>query len=162
SATRRLVAPTRWPSTLRARLTLWYTALLGVPLIALALGFYLLFARVMQSRTDQFIGDALTAFSRELVAERRAAMSPTAAIRTTVNEVRFHDLRVAVFDSIGALVATSPEAEMDLSADPDHGADGQPRDALSERVASAIRGDSAAARPLSLTIATSRGDYLVS
>ena len=155
------MAASRWPSTLRARLTLWYTGLLGVPLIALALGFYLLFARVMQSRTDQFIGDALTAFSRELVAERRAALSPAAAIRTTVNEVRFHDLRVAVFDSAGSVIATSPETEMDLSSDPDHGADGQPRDALSERVASAIR-DSAAARPLSLTIRAPRGDFLVS
>jgi len=115
------VAFSPWPSTLRARLTLWYTALLGVPLIAVALGFYLLFARMLHNRTDQFIGDALTAFSRELVAERRAALSPLSAIRTTVSEVRFHDLRIAVLDSTGAVVAASPETEIELSEDPDRG-----------------------------------------
>ena len=148
-----------WPSTLRARLTLWYSVLLGVPLLALALGFYLLFARMLHSRTDQFIGDALSAFSREVVAERRAALSPLIAIRTTVNEVRFQDLRIAVVDSAGTLVATSPET--DLGADPDHGADGVVRDALSDRVATAIRGHDAA-KPVSATVTTARGDYFVS
>ncbi len=149
-----------WPSTLRARLTLWYTVLLGVPLIALAFGFYLLFARVLQTRTDQFIDDALSAFSRELVAERRAAFTPLAAIRTTVNEVRFPDLRVAVLDSAGLVVATSPETEVDLNEDPDRGADGLQRDALSERVAATLRGRPVTRR-VSATVATPHGDYLV-
>ncbi len=148
-----------WPSTLRARLTLWYTALLGVPLIALAFGFYLLFARMLQARTDQFIDDALTAFSREAVAERRATLSPAAAIHTTVNEVRFHDLRVAVLDSTGAVVATSP-TEIDLGDDPDRNADAGPRDAFGERVAAALRGR-AVTKPTSTIVATERGDYLV-
>jgi heavy metal sensor kinase len=133
-----------------------------VPLIALAFGFYLLFARMLHSRTDQFIGDALSAFSRELVAERRAALSPLVAIRTTVNEVRFQDLRIAVLDSTGAVIATSPETEMDLSADPDRGADGVSRDALSDRVAAAIRAHDVT-RPVSTTVTTARGaDYFVS
>ncbi len=102
-----------WPSTLRSRLTIWYTVLLGIPLIVLALGFYLLFARTLQSRTDRFITDALTAFSRELVAERRAALTSTAAIRTTVNEVRFHDLQVAVLDSAANVVAESARTDVD-------------------------------------------------
>jgi heavy metal sensor kinase len=136
--------------------------LLGVPLIALALGFYLLFARMLHSRTDQFIGDALSAFSREVVAERRAALSPLIAIRTTVNEVRFQDLRIAVLDGAGTLVATSPESEMSAAPpDADHGADGVSRDVLSDRVAAAIRGHDAA-RPVSATVTTARGDYFVS
>src|SRR5215831_16403194 len=114
---------------------------------------------MLHSRTDQFIGDALSAFSREVVAERRAALSPLIAIRTTVNEVRFQDLRIAVLDSAGTLVATSPET--DLGADPDHGADGVVRDALSDRVATAIRGHDAA-KPVSATVTTARGDYFVS
>jgi len=154
------VAFSPWPSTLRARLTLWYTALLGVPLIALALGFYLLFARMLHNRTDQFVGDALTAFSRELVAERRAALTPLAAIRTTVNEVRFHDLRIAVLDSTGLLVAKSPETEIDLSADSDRGADGVRHDELSERVAAVIRAHTRN-EPVSATVTTAHGDYLV-
>lgn len=95
----------RRPSTLRYRLTLWYTALLAVPLVALAFGFYALFARTLADRTDQFIEDALTAFSRELVAERRAALTAERAIRSTVDEVRFRDLHIAVLDQRGALVA---------------------------------------------------------
>jgi len=95
----------RWPSTLRWRLTLWYTALLAVPLVVLAFGFYALFARTLSQRTDRFIDDALTAFSRELVAERRAALTADDAIRSTVDEVRFRDLHIAVRDSARRLVA---------------------------------------------------------
>lgn len=95
----------QWPSTLRWRLTLWYTALIAVPLVAMAIGFYALFTRTLSHRTDQFIEDALTAFSRELVAERRAALSADAAIRSTVEEVRFRDLHIAVLDSAHRLVA---------------------------------------------------------
>lgn len=102
-----------WPSTLRWRLTLWYTALVGVPLVALAIGYYVLFARTLDRRTDEFIGDALTAFSRELIAERRAAAGPLPAIRSTVEEVRFRDLHIAVLDSVGRLIAMTsiPAAE---------------------------------------------------
>ncbi len=98
----------RWPSTLRWRLTLWYTGLLAVPLVGLAFGFYALFARTLSQRTDRFIDDALTAFSRELVAERRAALTAEAAIRSTVEEVRFRDLHIAVRDSARQLVAMTP------------------------------------------------------
>jgi heavy metal sensor kinase len=98
----------RWPSTLRWRLTLWYTALLAVPLVGLAFGFYALFARTLSQRTDRFIDDALTAFSRELVAERRAALSADDAIHSTVEEVRFRDLHIAVRDRARRLVAMTP------------------------------------------------------
>ena len=152
----------RWPSTLRARLTLWYSVLLGVPLIALALGFYVLFAQMLHDRTDQFIGAALSAFSRELVAERRAALSPVAAIRTTVNEVRFQELRIAVLDSTGAIVATSPESGLEPQVDADQGADARARAVLSEQVAASLRARGLQlAQPLSVTVSTARGDYLV-
>ena len=103
----------RWPSTLRWRLTLWYTALLGAPLIALAIGYYLFFARTLYTKTDQFISDALVAFSRELVAERRASSGITAAIRSTVDEVRFRDLHIAILDSAGGVVAMTPLPDLD-------------------------------------------------
>ena len=97
-----------WPSTLRWRLTLLYTALLAVPLLVLAIGFYALFARTLSQRTDRFIDDALTAFSRELAAERRAALNAEDAIRSTVEEVRFRDLHIAVRDTAGRLIAMTP------------------------------------------------------
>ena len=43
--------------SLRARLTFWYTALLGVPLVAFALGSYFLAQRALLSETDRFIGN---------------------------------------------------------------------------------------------------------
>jgi heavy metal sensor kinase len=98
----------RWPATLRWRLTLWYTALLAVPLVVLAIGFYALFARTLANRTDRFIDDALTAFSRELAAERRATLSADRAIHSTVEEVRFRDLHIAVLDGADHVIAMTP------------------------------------------------------
>lgn len=96
-----------WPSSLRGRLTIWYTLVLGAPLIAFAVISYAVFSRTMLSRTDSFIADALTAFSRELAAERRAAPSALVALRTTVDEVRFRDLGITIFDDSMRIVATS-------------------------------------------------------
>jgi len=96
-----------WPSSLRFRLTLWYSALLALPLIVFALMSYLVFAKALHDRTDRFIGEALTAVSRELVAERRAAPDMEDAMRTTVEEVRFRDLHIAILDSANHLVAGS-------------------------------------------------------
>jgi heavy metal sensor kinase len=102
----------RWSSSLRTRLTVWYTVVLGAPLIAFAVGSYVVFARTLESRTDHFLDEALAAFSRELTAERRAGPSPLSAIQTTVNEVRFRDMRILVLDDAAHLVATGgpPEA----------------------------------------------------
>ena len=107
----------RWPSTLRWRLTLWYTVLLGVPLIALAVGYYLLFARTLAGRTDEFIGDALTAFSRELIAERRATLGVVPAVRSTVDEVRFRDLHIAVLGVADTVIAMTPMPAVETRRD---------------------------------------------
>src|SRR4051794_30776303 len=105
----------RWPSSLRSRLTIWYAVLLGLPLIAFALICYVAFTRALLSRTDHFINDALTAFARELVAERRATLAASDAIRRTVDEVRFRDLHIAILDSADRVVAMTPIVETDLS-----------------------------------------------
>lgn len=134
-----------WPSTLRWRLTLWYTVLLGVPLVAVAVGCYALFARTLASRTDAFIGDALTAFARELVAERRAAAGAVPAIRSTVAEVRFRDLSMVVLDSGGRVVSATGDAGARVAAD---------------RVGAALR-TSARAPTLALTAHAPQGDWRV-
>jgi heavy metal sensor kinase len=142
-----------WPSTLRSRLTLWYTTLLGVPLVALALGSYLLFGRTLEHRTDRFLDDALAAFSRELVAERRVALSPATAMRTTATEVRFRDLHIAILDSAANIVAISPEADADAAR-------GRLPDSLDAWVVAAMR-EREAKKPQAFTIASRRGDYRV-
>lgn len=96
-----------WPSTLRWRLTVWYAVLLGLPLVGVAAGCYLLFSRTLYERTDAFIGDALGTFTHELAAERRAASGAVPAIRSTVAEVRFRDLYISVRDESGRLIAST-------------------------------------------------------
>jgi two-component system, OmpR family, sensor kinase len=78
-----------------------------------------------------------------------------------VNEVRFQELRIAVLDSAGDVVATSPESEIGADSDPDHGADDRLREALSEQVAASLRGRPPA-QWRSVTVASAQGDYLVS
>lgn len=95
----------RWPASLRLRLTLWFTLVLGAPLVAFGAGSYALFARILHDRTDRFTGEALTAFARELSAERLITASPAAAAAKTVDEMRFRDLQIAVLDAEGRPLA---------------------------------------------------------
>ena len=142
----------RWPSSLRSRLTLWYTILLGVPLVAFAVVCYLVFARAVETRTDRFIDDALAAFSRELLAERRVASSGMGAIFSTVDEVRFHDLRIAILDPAGHLVAMTALPDSAASADR------LPTSDAGSRVIASLRGRDLS-RPLALTLPGAQGAW---
>jgi len=144
----------RWPTSLRARLTLLYTGILTLPLVLFAVGSYLVFSQALVARTDLFIGDALTAFSRELVAERRTAGTATDALRTTVDEVRFRDLHIAVFDTSGAVVAMSAPAEAD---DPNPA---RPTAATARTIVDALRQRDLAS-PQAITVAAGGGAYRV-
>ena len=134
----------RWPSSLRSRLTLWYTVLLGLPLMVFAVGCYLVFARTLMRRTDRFIGDALTAFSGELAAERRTALNAVEAMRSTVDEVRFRDLHIAILDSGGRVVIMTARPESEVG----------------NRIVAALRGRDPA-KPLLLTLPGEQGAYRV-
>ena len=105
-----------WPSSLRARLTLWYTLMLGLPLIAFAVVCYVVVAGTLERRTDVFIGDALTAFTRELGAERRLSGPVLATMQRTVNEVRFRELHIVILDSAGRVAATSVTVDDDQAS----------------------------------------------
>lgn len=75
--------------------------LLGVPLVLFAVISYVAFSRALVGGTDRFIAEALSAFSRELGAERRAGLTAQQAMTTTIYEVRFHDLHIMIMDSAG-------------------------------------------------------------
>ncbi|HKK27476.1 MAG TPA: ATP-binding protein [Gemmatimonadota bacterium] len=96
------------PSSVRTRLTLWYTLALALPLVAFAVASYLTFSHTVRERTDAFVSDALTVFARELGAERRAGPSLDEAMRRTLSEVRFREVDIAILDASGGLVGTSP------------------------------------------------------
>ena len=81
------------PTSVRARLTLWYTVVLSLLLVAFAATSYAAFARTLRSRTDAFISDALSVFGREVVAERREIPSvldahPRDALRDSLSGPR--------------------------------------------------------------------------
>lgn len=96
------------PTSVRTRLTLWYTVALALPLVAFAVASYLTFSHTVRERTDAFVSDALTVFARELGAERRAGPSLEEAMRRTLSEVRFREVDIAILDATGDLVGTSP------------------------------------------------------
>ena len=90
--------------SLRARLTLWYTLVLSVPLVAFAVGPYLVISRALHQRRDAFINDAITVFSRELTAERRAIPQLERAVEVTLEEVRFQEMDISVVDESGRVI----------------------------------------------------------
>lgn len=98
-----------WPQSLRVRLTLWYSVLLAIPLIAFGIASYLVVARALNNRTDRFLSDALTTFSRELLAERRAAPDLPTALTKTLDEVHFRDLRIEILDERDSILAVTPK-----------------------------------------------------
>jgi signal transduction histidine kinase len=99
------------PGSVRARLTLWYTLVLSIPLAAFAVASYAVFANALHNRTDAFIGDALAAFGQEAGAERRIYPRLADAIRVTLEEVRFQELDIFVADGTGALLGMSDRHE---------------------------------------------------
>jgi len=142
----------QWPSSLRSRLTLTYTILLGLPLVAFALVCYLVFARAVEARTDRFIDDALTAFSRELVAERRATSTAAGAMRATVDEVRFRDLHIAILDTAGHVVAMTALPDTAVSADR------RPSLDVATRLLASLQGHDLT-KPLAMTLPGARGAW---
>jgi len=95
------------PTTVRARLTLWYSFWLCLPLVTLALASYLSFSNALVARTDGFLSDALAVFRNELMVERRQIPEVEEALRTTVREVRFRELEIVVLGEGDQAVASS-------------------------------------------------------
>ena len=143
----------RWPSSLRSRLTMWYALFLGAPLIVFAIVCYVVFSRTLEARTDQFINDALTAFSREMSAERRVALSISSAIRSTVEEVHFRDLHIAVLDFDGKVLAMNELPEGDE-------ADRRPSEGDERQIIEVIAKKNLS-QPYAATVQTSDGHYRV-
>jgi heavy metal sensor kinase len=101
------------PTTVRARLTLWYTLVLGVPLVVFASISFFILMHTLQSQADAFLRDALAVFAREVGSERRAIPSIDDAVRKTIVEVRFRDLDIFVLNEEGSVLAVSAPYNQD-------------------------------------------------
>ena len=98
--------------SVRVRLTLWYTGLLAVFLVGLALATYFMFWRSALERTDNNLTELSDAFLTTLRAEMQdnyGPDAPKAAAQEAIIEHRFRDHVFAVVDSKGQLLTSSEE-----------------------------------------------------
>lgn len=96
--------------SVRARLTLWYTAVLGIVLVALSLITYFIFWRSTAQRTDTNLAELSEAFLTTLDAETKDQSGPNGfklAAQVAIIEHRFRDHFFAIYDSNGERVVSS-------------------------------------------------------
>src|SRR4029077_20844292 len=102
--------------SMRAKLTLWYTGILALVLIAFAAATYIYFVRASAQKTD----DALMDSSDLVVASLKSELSEgqergAQAVREVVNDFRLRDREVVVFDENHQVVASSAPSEPERS-----------------------------------------------
>lgn len=97
--------------SIRARLTLWYTAVLALLLVAVAAGTYLLLARATRRRTDASLAELAGAFHTTLEAEWKDQTPGPDRLRSAaqeaVTEFYFRDHIFGVLDPAGNILAGS-------------------------------------------------------
>jgi heavy metal sensor kinase len=110
--------------SVRLRLTLWYTAVLAVVLIALSLITYFISWQSTVRRTDADLAELSNAFLTTLDAEIKDQSGPDAfklAAQVAITEHRFRDHVFAIFDPQGNLVVSSrdvPQAVTAIDSEP--------------------------------------------
>lgn len=127
--------------------------LLGLPLVIFAVVCYVAFSRALIGGTDRFVAEALSAFSRELWAERRADLTARQAMQATVHEMRFRDLHIMILDPAGAVVASAGPTDSlgrSMSRAPDH-----------EELVALLKSDRGAGGVRTATMQSSAGTFLL-
>jgi heavy metal sensor kinase len=100
-------------SSVRIRLTLWYTGALAVVLIALAVAGYFLFQENYRRRVDATLSDISDAFSATLHAEMADGGSLDAAADRAIAEHHFRDDAFVLIDASGRILKTSSWPQSD-------------------------------------------------
>ncbi|MDT4896930.1 MAG: two-component system, OmpR family, sensor kinase [Acidobacteriota bacterium] len=108
-------------STVRARLTLWYTGVLALVLITFALAGYFFLSFTLNRRTDDALGEMADAFAATLADDERdshagednaahgedGSSSSGDAVRETVSQNQFRDYQLVVFGDARRVIASS-------------------------------------------------------
>src|SRR6266478_427162 len=98
--------------SIRVRLTLWYTGVLTLVLVVLALITYFIFWQSTLQRTDMNLSELSEAFLTTLDAEVKDQSGPDSlklAGQVAITEHRFRDHVFAIFDTAGNVVVSSQE-----------------------------------------------------
>ena len=95
-------------SSMRIRLTLWYTSVLALVLLIFAVTTYSYLARAARQRTDDSLSDTANSFISNFQSELadEAQVADNAAKESTL-AFRFRDRQVIVYDERGNLIAAS-------------------------------------------------------
>jgi heavy metal sensor kinase len=109
-------------SSVRARLTLWYTGVLALILITFALAGYFFLSFTLNRRTDDALGEMADAFAATLVDDERdsqgrgeanatrgeeGSSSPDETVMEAVSQNQFRDYQLVVFGDARRVVAAS-------------------------------------------------------
>jgi heavy metal sensor kinase len=111
-------------SSVRARLTLWYTGMLALALVAFSLAGYFFLSYTLNRRTDDALGEMANALAATLANEEAdshagepnaanaargedAKSSPDEAVKEAVSQNQFRDYRIVVYTDARREVAAS-------------------------------------------------------
>src|SRR6267142_2056116 len=108
-------------SSVRARLTLWYTRILAIALVAFALAGYFFLSYTLNRRTDDALGEMANAFAATLANEEADSHqgeakatrgedvknTPDEAVKEAVSQNQFRDYRIVVYTDARREVAAS-------------------------------------------------------
>ena len=111
-------------SSVRARLTLWYTGVLALVLISFALAGYFFLSYTLNRRTDDALGEMANAFAATLANDEadshrgedgaadaargeEAKSSPDEVVKEAVSQNQFRDYRIVVYTQARREVAAS-------------------------------------------------------
>lgn len=101
---------------MRAKLTLWYTGILALVLIAFAAATYIYFVRASAQKTDDALMDSSDLVVASLKSELGEGQERGAqTVREVVNDFRFRDREVVVFDEHHQVIASSEPREPEQS-----------------------------------------------
>lgn len=139
-------------ASVRARLTLWHSAVLAVLLALFAAGAYAFIARESRARTAASLLDAAGDLQAELVEERGQQSSTHDAAREVLGELRFRSLAFVVYDARGHVVAASLPRPRD-----EPGEEGAP--SFDAARLGRIVGAASVRRPRVVTLADPEGGY---
>jgi heavy metal sensor kinase len=107
-------------SSVRARLTLWYTGVLALVLITFALAGYFFLSYTLNRRTDDALGEMADAFAATLADDERdshvgevdaggedRSSSPDEVVKEAVSQNQFRDYQLVVYGDARRVVAAS-------------------------------------------------------
>lgn len=96
-----------FPRSIRARLTMWYTLVLGGIVTSFAIGSLLLDRELSKRRADRFLRDAALTFAEEVATETASGAPLAETLQAELKEYRFREIDFFVFAG-DTLVGRSP------------------------------------------------------